>query len=67
MTRDQCLVWVNRVRQVDWHRDLNHNCQGHAAILGKYLLVRNFGTERAREAEPEYSMGKSVVVSRLAW
>ena len=50
-------MWVNQVRRVDWHRDLGRIFQGHAAILGKYLLVRNFVTERASDARPVSSMG----------
>ena len=60
------LVWVNQVWRVDWHRDLGCSCQGHAAILGKYLLVHNFVTERASDARPVSSRGKSGVASRLA-
>ena len=58
MTWDQCLVWVNRVRRVDWRRDFGRICQEHAAILGKYLPVRNFVTEQAIDAIPLSSMGK---------
>ena len=54
------------MRRVDWHRDLGCSCQGHAAIFGKYLLVRNFGTEQASDARPVSSMGKSGAASRLA-
>ena len=64
-TRDQRLIWVNRVWRVDCHRDLGCICQGHAAILGKYLPVRNFGKEQASDARPVTSMGKSGAASRL--
>ena len=60
------LVWVNQVRRVNWHRDLGCSCQDHAAILGKYLLVRNFRTEQASNARPVSSMDKSGTASRLA-
>ena len=52
--------------RVDWHRDLGRICQGHAAILGKYLLVRNFGTGQASDARLVSSIGKSGAASRLA-
>ena len=60
------VAWVNWVRRVDWHRDLDCSCQGHAAILGKYLLARNFGTEQASDARLVSRMGKSGTTSRLA-
>ena len=56
--RDQCLIWVDMMWRIDWRRDLGRICQSHAAILGKYSLVRNFGTEQASDAIPVYSMGK---------
>ena len=64
--RDECLLWVNWVRRVDWHCDLGRICQGHAAILGRYLLVRNFGTKQVSDASLVCSMGKSGAASRLA-
>ena len=60
------LAWVNRVRRVDWHRDLDRICQDHAAILGKYLLVRNFGTERTSDTRLVSVVSKSGAANRLA-
>ena len=47
-------------------RDLESNCQDHAAILGKYLPARNFGTEQASNMGLVSSMDKSGAASRLA-
>ena len=53
------------MRQDDWHRDLGRLGQGHATILGKYLLVRNFGTEQASDAGLVSGVDKSGMASRL--
>ena len=54
------------MQRVDWHGDLGRSCQSHAAILGKYLLVRNFGTEQASDARIITNMSKSSAASRFA-